>query len=122
MGLSDQNIDIAFMLDNERLDVGVVDEPGALGLGKDEIGEEEEAEPGVEGKPANDEDGPRLDQEERGENNPVEEPGGQLGGVGGAERFVGGIDGKEDGGYGARGRSDTTRSRGLDQRTLLGLR
>jgi hypothetical protein len=58
VGLADEEVDVLFVLDDEGLNVGVVEEFGALGLGEDEVGEEEEADPGVEGEPADDEDGP----------------------------------------------------------------
>lgn len=39
------------MVCEEGVDVGLVEEFGALSLGKDEVGEDEEAEVGVEGEP-----------------------------------------------------------------------
>lgn len=51
MGGGDEDIDIVFVGGEEGVDVVLVDEAGALGLGEDEIGEEEEAEIGVEGEP-----------------------------------------------------------------------
>lgn len=51
MGGGDEDIDIVFVGGEEGVDVVLVDEAGALGLGEDEIGEEEEAEVGVEGEP-----------------------------------------------------------------------
>ena len=38
MGLADEDVDVVLMADDEGLDVGVVEELGALGLGQDEIG------------------------------------------------------------------------------------
>ena len=58
MGLADEEVDVLFVLDDEGLNVAVVEELGALGLGEDEVGEEDEADPRVEGEPADDEDGP----------------------------------------------------------------
>ena len=46
------------MLDDEGFYMRVVEKFGALGLGKDEVGEEDEANPGVKGEPADNEDGP----------------------------------------------------------------
>ena len=58
MGLADEEVDVVLVLDDEGLNVGVVEEFGALGLGQDEVGEEDEADPGVEGEPADDKDCP----------------------------------------------------------------
>ena len=49
MGGDDEVVDIVFMVGEERVNVGLVYEPCALGLGEDEIAEEEETEGGVEG-------------------------------------------------------------------------
>ena len=51
MGGGDEDVDVVFVGGEERVDVGLVDEAGALGLGEDEVGEEEEAEVGVERQP-----------------------------------------------------------------------
>lgn len=40
-----------FVVGEEGVDVGLVEEFGALSLGEDKVGEEDEAEVGVEGKP-----------------------------------------------------------------------
>ena len=61
---ADEEVDVLFVLDDEGLDVAVVEEFGALGLGQDEVGEGNEANPGVEGEPADNEDGPGFDEEE----------------------------------------------------------
>jgi hypothetical protein len=37
VGLADEEVDVLFVLDDERLNVGVVEEFGALGLGQDEV-------------------------------------------------------------------------------------
>ena len=58
VGLADEDVDVVLVLDDEGLNVGVVEEFGALRLGQDEVGKEDEADPGVEGEPADDEDGP----------------------------------------------------------------
>ena len=83
------------------MDVHLIEDLGALGLRENEIGEHGEAEPGVEGYPGEEEVGPVVEEGEAGEDDPVHEPGGQLGWVGGAEGFVGGEDGEEDGDDGA---------------------
>ena len=49
MGGDDEIVNVVFVVGEERVDVGLVDEPCALGLGEDEIAEEEETEGGVEG-------------------------------------------------------------------------
>lgn len=51
MGRGDEDIDVVFVGGEEGVDVVLVDEAGALGLGEDEVGEEEEAEVGIEGEP-----------------------------------------------------------------------
>ena len=58
VSLADEEVDVLFMLNDERLNVGIVEDFGTLCLGKDEIREGDEADPGVEGEPADDEDGP----------------------------------------------------------------
>ena len=96
MRVRDEDIDIMFVVGEKRVDVALVDEARALGLGQDEVGEEEEAEVGVEGEPADYEVGPVFEEGEEGKDHPVHEPGGEEGGVGGAEGFVGGEYGEED--------------------------
>ena len=49
MGGDDEIVNVVFVAGEERVDVGLVDEPCALGLRKDEVAEEEETEGGVEG-------------------------------------------------------------------------
>ena len=44
MGLADEDVDVVFVVGEEGVDVGLVEEFGALGLGKDEVGEENKAE------------------------------------------------------------------------------
>lgn len=51
VGGGDEDVDVVFVGGEEGVDVGLVDETGALGLGEDEVGEEEEAQIGVEGEP-----------------------------------------------------------------------
>ena len=48
MGGDDEVVDVVFVVCEERVDMGLVYEPCALGLGEDEIAEEEETEGGVE--------------------------------------------------------------------------
>ncbi len=49
MGGDDEVVDVVFMMGEEGVDVGLVDEFCALGLGKDEVAEEEETDGGVKG-------------------------------------------------------------------------
>lgn len=49
MGGDDEVVDVVFVVGEEGVDMGLVDEFCALGLGEDEVAEEEEAEGGVEG-------------------------------------------------------------------------
>lgn len=51
MGRGDEVFYLLLVGVQPGLDVGLVDEAGALGLGEDEVEEEEEAEVGVEGDP-----------------------------------------------------------------------
>jgi len=60
--------------------------------------------PGVEGNPIEYEVQLALDEQEEGEGGPVHKPWREVGRVGGAEGFVGGEDGEEDGGDRAGGR------------------
>lgn len=59
---------------------------------------DEEAEPGVEGDPGQDEVEGVLDEGEEREGYEVHEPWREEGGIRGVEGFVGGEDGEEDGG------------------------
>lgn len=101
MRIRDEDIDVMLVMRKERVHVVLVNEPCALGLGQDEVGEEAEADVGVEGEPADDEIGPVFEEGEEREDDPVHEPGGEECRVGGAERFVGSEDGEEDGEEGA---------------------
>jgi hypothetical protein len=56
--VADEDLDLTLMVGDEGLDVVGVEEFCALRLGEDEVGEGEEADPTVEGEPADDEDGP----------------------------------------------------------------
>ena len=51
MGGYDKVVDVMFIVGEEWVDVGLVDKPCTLGLGEDEVAEEEETEGGVEGQP-----------------------------------------------------------------------
>lgn len=90
VGRGDEFLDGGFVFFESRVDVFLVDVPGALGLGEDEVEEEEEAEVGVEGDPAEKPLGPGLNEERAGEDNPVHEPWCKLGWVGCLEGFVAG--------------------------------
>jgi hypothetical protein len=52
VGRGDELFDGGLVLLEARVDVFFVDEAGALGLGEDEVEQEEEADVGVEGDPA----------------------------------------------------------------------
>ena len=49
VGGDDEVVDVVFVVGEEGVDVGLIDEPCALGLGEDKVAEEEETEGGVEG-------------------------------------------------------------------------
>ena len=100
MDIGDDAVDFCFVLDEEGLDVACVEEAGALGLGQDEVGEEEEAEGAVEGEPGEEWEVGFEEQEER-EGGPVLEPGDEQRGTARAEGFVGEVDREEDGDDGA---------------------
>ena len=51
MGGRNEDIDVVFVSGEEGVDVQLIDEACALGLREDEVGEEEEAEVGVEREP-----------------------------------------------------------------------
>jgi hypothetical protein len=51
MGAADELLDLALVVLQERVDVVLVEEAGALRLRENEVGEEEEADPAVEGDP-----------------------------------------------------------------------
>lgn len=102
MSLGDEDIDIVFVMSQERVDVSLIEELCALGLGQDEVGEQDETEVGVEGHPADDEVGPVFEEREAGQDDPVHEPWGQDGWVGGAKGFIGSKDGEEYGEKGAK--------------------
>ena len=70
----DEELDLAFVVGDVGLDVVVVDELGPLGLREDEVGETEKADPGIEWEPADDEDGPGLNEEKEVEDDPVDQP------------------------------------------------
>lgn len=99
--VADHLVDLPLMLFQERMDVGFVDVDGALLPGQDEVEVDAEADPGIERDPVEDEVELGLYEEEEGQGCPVHEPWDQERGVAGAESFVGGEDGEEDGGYGA---------------------
>lgn len=74
MRVGDESLYLGLMLREEGVDVGLVEEAGALSLGQDEVGEDEEAEVGVEGDPGDDVPGPGFEEGEEAEGDPVHEP------------------------------------------------
>ena len=101
VAFGDHAVDLAFVFFEEGVDVFLVDEDGALFARQHEVEVDAEADPGVEGHPGEDEVELRFDEEEEREGGPVHQPWRQDCRVGGAEGFVGGEDGEEDGGDGA---------------------
>lgn len=51
MGIRNESVNFRFILGKEGVNVGLVEDACALGLGQNEIGEEEEAEVGVKREP-----------------------------------------------------------------------
>lgn len=51
VGIRNEFVNFRFILGKEGVDVGLVEDACALGLGQDEVGEEEEAEVGVKREP-----------------------------------------------------------------------
>lgn len=51
MAAGDEAFDLAFVLVQERVDILLVQDAGPLGLGENEVAEEEQAEPAVEWEP-----------------------------------------------------------------------
>ena len=84
------------MLSEERVDIALVENPRSLGLWEDKVGEHQETEVGVEWDPGENEPCPAVKEAEAGEDHPVHEPWSQLGGIGGAEGFVGCKDREKD--------------------------
>ena len=84
------------------MDIGLVEYSRALGLRQDKIGKKCQAEVGIEWEPTDDEIGPIFEEGEEGEDDPVHEPWGKESGIGGAESFIRGEDGEQDGKKGAR--------------------
>jgi len=97
MSFAYEFIDVAFMLDQEGMYVSLVDVRCALLAGQDQVEPCEEAEPGVERGPDEDEGEEGFKNENDRDDDPVHQPWSELRGVGGAEGFVGREDGKEDG-------------------------
>lgn len=102
--LVDQVVDLALVTLKPWVDVGLVDVDRALLARHDEVQVDCEAHPGVERYPVEDEVELRLNQQEDRQGGPVHEPWCKVGGIAGADSFVGGEDGEEDGGDGAGGR------------------
>lgn len=63
VGVSNELIDLSFVVNDPGLEIGEVEVFCALSLWEDEVEEEEEAEPGVEWEPAYDEEGPRFSEQ-----------------------------------------------------------
>ncbi len=51
VGVRDEIVDVAFVLGEKGVDVGLVEDTGALCLWEDEVGEESEADVSVEWEP-----------------------------------------------------------------------
>ena len=85
------------MVEDERLEIGEVQEFCTLSLWEDEVEEEEEAEPGVEGHPAYDEEGPGFNEECQGQDDEVDQPWCCLCWVAEAEGFIGEVAWEDDG-------------------------
>jgi hypothetical protein len=94
----DEVVNLALVVVQQRLEVLLVQEGGALRAREDQVEVQEEAHPGPEGDPAEDEVEGVFDRREEDQHHEVDEPWCQLGGVRGVEGFVGGEDGEEDGG------------------------
>lgn len=101
MGRGDEVVDLSLIFLEEGVNVLLVDDAGALGLREDKVEEEQEADVAVEGDPDEDEGDPGFSEKGDAEDDPVHQPGRELGGVGGLEGFVGCEDGKEEGSDGA---------------------
>lgn len=52
MGAGDELVDVGLVVLEEGVDALLVDDAGALGLGEDEVEEEEETDVAIEGDPA----------------------------------------------------------------------
>lgn len=99
---ADELFDLTFVVFEEGVHVGLVEETGALGLREDQVGEKEEADPAVEGEPvesvretvlhsvdtrdhgdvpSHNEVSPRLRHQEGRQDHPVHQPWCELGGI-----------------------------------------
>ena len=96
MRLANISIDVVLVMCEERMHIYLVEEFCALGLREDEIGKQNQTEECVEGEPGEDEVGPVVEEGEEGQDHPIHQPWRKLSGIGGAEGFVGGEDGKYD--------------------------
>lgn len=88
MCLPNELVDSRLVADNVGLEVVKIKDFGSLGLGQDEVQEKDQAEPGVERDPSNDEKGPGLKEQCQGKNGEVDQPWVNLGRVVGTESFV----------------------------------
>lgn len=71
VGVADHAVDLAFMLGEERVDVGLVDEDAALFTWEDQVEVDAEADPRVERDPVEDKVELVLDDKEEGKGRPV---------------------------------------------------
>ena len=74
VGVGDQAVDAGLVVCEERVDVRLVQQAGALGLREDEVEQDEEAEGRVEGDEGEDEVGVVIEQGDQRERHPVHEP------------------------------------------------
>lgn len=95
MCVCDEVVDFLLVVAEEGLDVCGPDVACALSLWEDEVEEETEADSRVEGKPG-EEGEVGFEEKEEGEGRPVVQPGGKKGQRGGADGFIGEVEGEED--------------------------
>jgi hypothetical protein len=101
VAFTDHGVDLSFVLGEEGVNVGFVDEHTALLSGSNQIEVDTEAEPAVKRDPVQDEVELIFNEEEDAESGPVHKPWCEDTRVGGTKSFVGEEDGKEDGEDGA---------------------
>lgn len=90
-------VDLALVVVEERVEVLLVEEGGALRAGQDQVQVDEEAEPGIKRNPGQDEGECVFDGGDERQGHEVHEPWSEERGVRCVERFVGCEDGEEDG-------------------------
>jgi hypothetical protein len=96
VALAYEVIDLALVVIKKRLNVLLVEKGGALRARQDQVEVGEEADPRVERHPAKDEVERVLDDGEGREDDEVDEPWRELGGVRGVQGLVRGEDGEQD--------------------------